>query len=70
MKISRQWLEDFVDLSDFSDEKLEELITTRVAEVEGVELSGEELQALLALTDYTLYLNHEVAELLPAPEVV
>ena len=44
MKISRQWLEDFVDLSDFSDEKLEELITTRVAEVEGVELSGETLE--------------------------
>ncbi len=44
MKISRQWLEDFVDLSEFSDEKLEELITTRVAEVEGVELSGETLE--------------------------
>jgi len=43
MKISRQWLEDFVDLTEFSDERLEELITTRVAEVEGVELSAEPL---------------------------
>ncbi len=40
MKISRQWLADFVALEDVDDARLEELITTRIAEVEGVELSG------------------------------
>ena len=36
MKILRSWISDFVDISDLSNERLEELLTTRVAEVEGV----------------------------------
>jgi phenylalanyl-tRNA synthetase beta chain len=36
MKILRSWLSDYIDISDISDARLEELLTTRVAEVESV----------------------------------
>ena len=36
MKILRSWLADYVDIDDVSDARLEELLTTRVAEVENV----------------------------------
>lgn len=35
MRISRAWLSDYVDFDDISDERLSDLITTRVAEVDG-----------------------------------
>jgi len=37
MRISKNWLSDYVDIDDISDERLEELITTRVAEVDELE---------------------------------
>jgi phenylalanyl-tRNA synthetase beta chain len=36
MKISQSWLNDFVDCSDLTPEQFYELITTKVAEVDGV----------------------------------
>ena len=38
MKISRNWLEDYIDLSSVSNERLEEILTTRVAEVEDMQV--------------------------------
>ena len=36
MRISRNWLSDFVDFDDLGQDEFAELLTTRVAEVEGV----------------------------------
>ena len=36
MKISKTWLSDFLDLEDVSDEQFEDLVTTKVAEVDGI----------------------------------
>jgi phenylalanyl-tRNA synthetase beta chain len=48
MKISKNWLNDYLDLSDISAESFEDLITTKVAEVEEIEKVGEALnQALI-----------------------
>jgi len=41
MKISLNWLNDYVDLSDQSPEHIAELLSLHTAEVEGVELFGE-----------------------------
>lgn len=46
MKISRNWLSDFVDFEDVSDERFEELITTRVAEVDDVHHVGIDLSKI------------------------
>lgn len=40
MRISRAWLSDYVDFSDLSLEAFSELITTRVAEVDKIEIVG------------------------------
>ena len=40
MKLSREWLSDFVDFKDIDDERFCELITTRVAEVDGMTFPG------------------------------
>jgi len=44
MKISLSWLNDFVDLSDQSPERIAELLSLHTAEVEGVEVYGEAIQ--------------------------
>ena len=50
MKISQNWLEDYVDLSGVSTAELENWITTRVAEVDGVEIIMQPMEyALVAL---------------------
>lgn len=36
MKLSRNWLSDFVDLSGFSNKELSEIVTTRIAEVDSI----------------------------------
>jgi len=41
MKISKDWLSDYLDLSALSDAELENIITTKVAEVDGIEHVGE-----------------------------
>jgi len=46
MKISRNWLSDFVDFEDVTDERFEELITTRVAEVDDVHSVGIDLSKI------------------------
>lgn len=38
MKISRDWLTDYVDLKDVSDAALAELLTTQIAEIESLEV--------------------------------
>lgn len=43
MKISRNWIADYVDFSELSNEAFEDLITTRVAEVDAVFESKSEL---------------------------
>lgn len=48
MKISRTWLNDFVECDDLSPEKLYELITTKVAEVDGVHTVGAPLTKAVA----------------------
>ncbi len=40
MYISRNWLEDYISLDGISNERFEEIVTTRVAEVDGVELAA------------------------------
>jgi phenylalanyl-tRNA synthetase beta chain len=42
MKLSRDWLSDFVDLSDLSDEKLSERFTSIGHAVEAIERHGED----------------------------
>ncbi len=50
MKISREWLSQYVDFEDLSDQAFCDLITTRVAEVDAIERSGEPIQsAVIAL---------------------
>ena len=49
MLISKQWLGDYVSLDDVSNERLEELITTRVAEVDELHLSGSPLENAFAV---------------------
>ena len=44
MLISKQWLSDFIALDDVSDERLEELITTRVAEIDDLHTIGAPLK--------------------------
>ncbi|MDP7246052.1 MAG: phenylalanine--tRNA ligase subunit beta [Planctomycetota bacterium] len=41
MKISLNWLNDFVDLSDLEPQRIAELLSLHTAEVEGVEVYGE-----------------------------
>ncbi|MHC4824563.1 MAG: phenylalanine--tRNA ligase subunit beta [Planctomycetota bacterium] len=41
MKISLNWISDFVDLSDVSAEKVADLLSLHTAEVEGIEVFGE-----------------------------
>jgi phenylalanyl-tRNA synthetase beta chain len=41
MKISLNWLSDYVDLSDVSPERVAELLSLHTAEVEGIEVFGE-----------------------------
>ncbi|MCB0324452.1 MAG: phenylalanine--tRNA ligase subunit beta, partial [Bdellovibrionales bacterium] len=48
MRISRTWLSDWVDFDDLSAEQFEELITTRVAEVDAVHVGGVGLQHAVA----------------------
>ena len=48
MKISRNWLSDFVDFDDLSPERFVELITTRVAEVDSVFTAASPLDQALA----------------------
>ena len=43
MLISRNWLEDYISLDGISTERFEELVTTRVAEVDGVETAAAPL---------------------------
>jgi len=38
VRISKSWLSDYVDLDDISPERFEDLITTKVAEVDDIEL--------------------------------
>ena len=40
MKISRNWLQDYVDLTGLSDEQISEAITFLGFEVEGIESTG------------------------------
>lgn len=40
MKISRNWLQDYVDLADLTDEQISEAITFLGFEVEGIETTG------------------------------
>ncbi len=44
MKISLNWLNDYVDLSDVSADRVAELLSLHTAEVEGVEVFGEAIQ--------------------------
>ncbi len=44
MKISLNWLNDYVDLSDVSAERVSELLSLHTAEVEGMEIFGEAIQ--------------------------
>lgn len=41
MKISLNWVSDFVDLSDISAEKVADLLSLHTAEVEGIEIFGD-----------------------------
>lgn len=44
MKISLNWLNDYVDLSDVPAERVAELLSLHTAEVEGVDVFGEAIQ--------------------------
>ncbi|MCP4093661.1 MAG: phenylalanine--tRNA ligase subunit beta [Planctomycetes bacterium] len=44
MKISLNWVGDYVDISDLSADKVAELLSLHTAEVEGVETFGESIQ--------------------------
>ncbi|NQU48415.1 MAG: phenylalanine--tRNA ligase subunit beta [Planctomycetes bacterium] len=44
MKISLNWLNDYVDLSDVAPERVSELLSLHTAEVEGIEVFGEAIQ--------------------------
>ena len=44
MKISLNWVGDFVDLSDVSAEKVSDLLSLHTAEVEGIEVFGEAIK--------------------------
>ena len=44
MKISLNWVGDFVDLTDVSAEKISELLSLHTAEVEGIEIYGVAIQ--------------------------
>lgn len=44
MRISRSWIEDYVDLSGVSNAEFEELVTSRVAEVDDLHLVGAPLK--------------------------
>ena len=47
MRISLQWLGDFLDLSEIDAARIEDILTTRVAEVDGVETCGRSLESAL-----------------------
>ena len=47
MKISREWLSDYVDLSSLSSAEFSEIVTTRVAEVDEVFEIGAALESAL-----------------------
>lgn len=47
MKISRNWLTEFVDLSKFSDQEIAEKLTMTIAEVEGVTNLAEKLAGVV-----------------------
>lgn len=49
MRISRDWLSSFLDLSDISAEVLENILTTRVAEAEGVTEVGIPLRKAIVV---------------------
>ena len=48
MQISRNWLADYLDLSGLSAADYSELVTTKVAEVDGTETAGEPLEWAIA----------------------
>ena len=50
MKISKAWLEDYVDCSDLSAAELEDIITTRVAEVDEIITVGAPIADAVAVT--------------------
>ena len=43
MRISREWLSDYVDFDDLDAASFSEVITTRVAEVDALETLGDPL---------------------------
>ena len=47
MLISRNWLQDFVDISDISDEQLASDLTLHTVEVEGIEPLGSHLDNIV-----------------------
>jgi len=61
MKLSRHWLSDFVDLTGISNESLAEIVTTRIAEVDGVSESGAPLSgAVVALIKSVTPINSKL----------
>ena len=49
MKISRAWLNDFVDLKSLTDSELEDIITTKIAEVDETLTSGVPLEQAICV---------------------
>jgi phenylalanyl-tRNA synthetase beta chain len=47
MKISLNWLSDYVDLSDVSPDRVAELLSLHTAEVEGIEVFGQAIQGVV-----------------------
>ncbi|MDR2338134.1 MAG: phenylalanine--tRNA ligase subunit beta [Deltaproteobacteria bacterium] len=59
MKLSRNWLEDYIDLSSVSNAELENWITTRIAEVDSLETLQEPMEdAIVALVKDVQALAH------------
>ena len=59
MKISLNWVGEYIDLSDQSPEDVEAFLTEKAAEVEGIELSGVHLEKIFVA---------EIKKLKPHPE--
>jgi len=47
MKISLNWLQDFIEITESDHEKIKDLVTERIAEVETLEKQGEHLENVI-----------------------
>ena len=63
MKILRSWISDFIDIDELSNERLVELLTTRVAEVEETNDSLSSLENVFAVEIKTVKKHPESKKL-------